>query len=188
MRVFLTLVAMLAASPALAAEGASGLVSGLLHPILGFDHLLAMIGVGLLSVQIGHKHIWTLPACFVLFLMAGGLLGLMEIPLPQVEGVIAASVFVLGLAIATSGAVGATLAYPIVAIFAIFHGHAHGMEVPTLDNPTGYVIGFMVASAFLHLVGVAAGYIVRTESLRANLGAAMAGIGFYMLLLTYSIV
>jgi len=188
MRLLLALAAIFVATPALAVEGASGLMSGLLHPVLGFDHLLAMIGVGLLSVQIGQKHVWALPACFVLFLMVGGILGLLEIPLPQVEGVIAASVFVLGLAIATSGAIGAVIAYPIVAIFAIFHGHAHGMEVPTLDNPTGYVIGFMVASAFLHLVGVGTGLVVRTEKLRAHLGAAMAGIGFYMLLLTYGIV
>lgn len=188
MRYGLALFLALLASPALAVETSSGLLSGLLHPILGFDHLLAMVGVGLLSVQIGHKHIWTLPACFVLFLMLGGILGLIGVPLPQVEGVIAASVFVLGLAIATSGSIGAVVAYPIVAIFAIFHGHAHGMEVPTLDNPTSYVIGFMVASAVLHLIGVGIGYIVKTESLRAQIGSGAAGIGLYMLLLTYSIV
>ncbi|MEM0978569.1 MAG: HupE/UreJ family protein [Pseudomonadota bacterium] len=188
MRSLFVLLGVLLATPTFAAEGASGLVSGLLHPILGFDHLMAMVGVGLLSVQIGHKHIWTLPACFVLFLMIGGILGLLEIPLPQVEGLIAASVFVIGLAIASSGTVGATLAYPIVAVFAIFHGHAHGMEVPTLDNPTGYVIGFMVASAVLHIAGVGIGYIVKSASNRTSLGSGMAGIGLYMILLTYGIV
>ncbi|MEO0342950.1 MAG: HupE/UreJ family protein [Pseudomonadota bacterium] len=188
MRFALAILTIFVATPTFAAEGQSGLMSGLLHPVLGFDHLLAMIGVGLLSVQIGHKHIWTLPVCFVLFLMLGGILGLAGIPLPQVEGVIAASVFVLGLAIASSGIIGAYIAYPIVAIFAIFHGHAHGMEVPTLDNPTGYVIGFMVASAVLHLIGVGFGYLFKTENLRAQLGSGMAGIGLYMLLLTYAIV
>lgn len=187
MRYFLTFAALLLATPSFAAGG-SGLMSGLLHPVLGFDHLLAMIGVGLLSVQIGKRHVWSLPACFVIFLMVGGLLGLAEIPLPQVEGVIAASVLVLGLAIASSGAIGAILAYPIVAIFALFHGHAHGAEVPLLDNPAGYVIGFMIASAVLHLLGVFTGLVLRRSSTRAHLGSGMAGIGLYMLLLTYSLV
>ena len=186
MRFFLILAASLLATPALAA-GSSGFMSGLLHPVLGFDHLLAMIGVGLLSTQLGGKHIWYLPAAFVFFLMVGGLVGLMEVPLPAVEGVIAGSVLILGLAIATGGVLGTALAYPIVAIFAIFHGHANGMEVPSLGEPAGYVIGFMIASAVLHLIGVGIGELFK-GSIRRHLGSAMAGIGGYMLLLLYGLV
>jgi len=166
----------------------SGLLSGLLHPVLGFDHLLAMVAVGLLSVQLGHKHVWTLPAAFVLFLMIGGLLGLAGIPLIQVEGIISLSVLVLGASIASDKGIGKALAYPMVAIFAMFHGHAHGEEVPTLDNPTSYVIGFMVASAFLHLLGVGIGTFVQTKRARALIGAGCAGIGLHMILLTYGLV
>lgn len=176
------------ASPALAAEGASGLMSGLLHPVLGFDHLLAMIAVGLLSVQLGGKHIWFLPAAFVGFLAFGGLLGLLGVPLPVVEGIIALSVFVLGLSIATQASIGWMLAYPMVAVFAIFHGHAHGAEVPTLASPVGYVVGFMIASATLHLIGVAMGAVARTDRIRALLGAGCAGIGLHMILLTFGLV
>lgn len=166
----------------------SGLLSGLLHPVLGFDHLLAMVAVGLLSVQLDGRHVWTLPAAFVAFLMVGGLLGLAGIPLIQVEGIIALSVLILGAAIASDKVIATYFAYPMVAIFAIFHGHAHGQEVPTLENPVSYVIGFMVASAFLHLVGVGIGLVARTKRTRALLGAACAGIGLHMILLTYGLV
>lgn len=176
------------AQPAFAVEGASGWVSGLLHPVLGFDHLLAMIAVGLLSVQLGGKHIWYLPAAFVLFLAVGGLLGLVGIPLPEVEGIISLSVLVLGVAIASQARLGVALAYPMVAVFAIFHGHAHGMEVPTLASPVGYVIGFMMASAGLHLLGVGIGSVARSDRMRALLGAGCAGIGLHMILLTYGLV
>ena len=180
--------ALFAAQPALAVEGVSGWMSGLLHPVLGFDHLLAMIAVGLLSVQLGGKHVWFLPAAFVLFLAIGGLMGLVGIPLPEVEGIISLSVLVLGVAIASQARVGTTLAYPMVAIFAIFHGHAHGQEVPTLASPVGYVIGFMMASAGLHLLGVGIGSVAKTERMRALLGAGCAGIGLHMILLTYGLV
>ncbi len=166
----------------------SGLLSGLLHPVLGFDHLLAMIAVGLLSVQLGARHVWTLPAAFVVFLMVGGLMGLSGIPLIQVEGIIAASVLILGAAIASDTGIASKFAYPMVAIFAIFHGHAHGEEVPNLENPASYVLGFMVASALLHLLGVGIGLIARTKRSRALLGAACAGIGVHMILLTYGLV
>lgn len=185
---FLTGALALSTTPLFAAEGSSGLVSGLLHPVLGFDHLLAMVAVGLLSVQLGTKHVLALPAAFVAFLAIGGLLGLMGIGLPAVEGIIAFSVFALGLTIAIRANIGVMLAYPMVAIFAMFHGHAHGMEVPTLQSPTSFVIGFMLASAGLHLLGVGIGSVVRSERTRALLGAGCAGIGIHMLLLTYGLI
>jgi urease accessory protein len=163
-------------------------MSGLLHPVLGFDHLMAMIAVGLLSVQLGGRHIFRLPLCFVLVLLFGAIAGLLEIPLPQVEGIISVSVFILGLAIATGGRVGAAMAYPIVAVFAFYHGHAHGAEIPSLAIPSAFIAGFMIASAVLHLLGVAMGAIARQPNTRALLGAGCAGVGLHMALLTYGLV
>lgn len=178
----------LSATPAFSASGMSGILEGLLHPVLGFDHLLAMIAVGLLSMQLAGKHVLGLPAAFVISLMVGGIVGLLEMPLPEVEGVIAMSVLILGFAIATQAKLGVILAYPMVAIFAIFHGHAHGAEVPNLDNPASYVIGFTIASAVLHLIGVGIGSIAKTTRVRGLLGAGCAGIGLHMVLLTYGLI
>ena len=165
----------------------SGFASGVLHPILGFDHLLAMIAVGLLSVQIGGRAVWTVPAAFVAFLALGGGVGLMGYALPQVEGVIAMSVFALGLAIALRASMPVLLAMAFVGFFAIFHGHAHGVEIPRLASPGGYVAGFMLASAFLHLLGVGVGVLQRHEQARALMGAGVAGVGAHLLLLTYEL-
>lgn len=190
LRVVITLLLICLASPSFA-EGIgtpSSLISGLFHPILGFDHLLAMVAVGLLSVQIGTRHVWLLPSAFVIFLMIGGAAGLRGIPLPAVEGVIAGSVFVLGLAIATAGRIGAYLAYPFVAIFAFFHGHAHGGEIPAFGAALPFVLGFMLASAGLHLVGVGLGFVFKNGAIGRHIGSGMAGIGFYMVLLLYAIV
>ena len=169
-------------------EGDPGFLSGFLHPLLGFDHLLAMVAVGLLSVQIGGRAVWTVPLAFLVFLAAGGGLGLADLPLPEVEGAIALSVFGLGLVIALGTSTPMILAMLMVAFFAIFHGHAHGMEIPSLAGPALYVTGFLVASAVLHLVGVGLGVLNKHEEVRAKIGAGCAGIGMYMLLLTYSIV
>ena len=163
-------VALLVSQPAHAAGSANSILSGLLHPILGFDHLMAMVAVGLLSIQLAGRHIYKLPACFVLVLLLGAIAGLGKIPLPQVEGIISVSVFILGLSIVTGGRVGALIAYPIVAIFAAF------------------IAGFMAASAILHLLGVSIGAITRKPSTRALLGAGCAGVGLHMALLTYGLV
>jgi urease accessory protein len=176
------------AQPAYAADSSNSIMSGLLHPILGFDHLMAMVAVGLLSVQLAGKHVWRLPLCFVLVLLIGALAGLAEIPLPQVEGIISVSVFILGLAIVSGGRGGVLIAYPIVAVFAFYHGHAHGAEIPTLANPSAFIMGFMIASAFLHLIGVGIGAIARNTTTRAVLGAGCAGVGLHMALLTYGLV
>ncbi|NJO37792.1 MAG: HupE/UreJ family protein, partial [Rhizobiales bacterium] len=159
LRISAILTALVFTSPALAAEvgGTGGFASGFLHPILGFDHLLAMIAVGLLSVQIGGRAIWTVPLAFVLFLGFGGALGLVGMPLPEVEGAISISVLALGLAIAFQTRLPLWLAMAFVGFFAIFHGHAHGEEIPTLADPWTYVAGFMLASALLHLTGVGLG-------------------------------
>ncbi len=184
------LAAMLVPSVAHAVEieGDPGFMSGFLHPLLGFDHLLAMVAVGLLSVQIGGRAVWSVPLAFLVFLAVGGGLGLAGIGLPQVEGAIALSVFGLGLAIALNASLPIALAMTMVGFFAIFHGHAHGMEIPTLAEPMLYVAGFMLASAVLHIAGVGLGMLQRHDSARALIGAGSAGIGLHMLLLTYNIV
>lgn len=180
----------LSVRPASAAgvDGQGGFMSGLLHPVLGFDHLLAMMAVGLLSVQIGGRAVLTVPAAFVAFLIVGGALGLAGITLPAVEGVIALSVLVLGLVIAVQTRLPVIVVMAAVGLFAIFHGHAHGTEIPTLASPWGYVAGFALASAVLHLAGVGLGALAGRPNLRALIGAGIAGIGLHMVLLTYSIV
>lgn len=182
--------ALAVAAPHVGTSG--GFASGFSHPLLGFDHLVAMVAVGLLSVQIGGKAIWTVPASFVVVMGLGGGLGLAGVPLPQVEGGIALSVFALGLAIAAERAWPTWLAMLFVAFFAVFHGHAHGEEIPSLADPWAYVGGFMLATAFLHLVGVGIGELCRIarapQRLRALVGAGVAGVGLHILLLTYEVV
>ncbi len=177
------------ATPAAAADvGGDGFLSGFFHPILGFDHFLAMAAVGLLSVQLGGRAVWTVPAAFVLFLGLGGALGLAGQPLPEVEGAISLSVLALGVAIAAQSRLPLGVAMAFVAFFAVFHGHAHGEEIPQLADPVSYALGFMLASALLHLCGVALGVLARDGGLRAKLGAGVAGVGLHLVLLTYSVV
>ncbi len=184
------LASALAAHPAAAVEvgAGGGLLAGAMHPVMGFDHMLAMVAVGLLSVQLGGRAVWTAPAAFVVFLVIGGALGLAGIPLVQVEGAIALSVLALGLAIAARARLPMLVAMAMVGFFAIFHGHAHGAEIPRLAEPAAYVAGFALASAALHLTGVAIGLLGRRTQLRALLGAGVAGVGLHMVLLTYSVV
>lgn len=187
---FAAVFSLLSIAPAAAASvaGDSGFMSGLLHPILGFDHLLAMVAVGLLSVQLGGRAVWTVPAAFVGFLAAGGGLGLAGIGLPEVEGAISLSVLALGLAIAARATLPMVVAMAFVGFFAVFHGHAHGEEIPRLAEPALYVAGFMLASAALHVLGVALGLLQQRGAARALLGAGVAGIGLHMVLLTYGVV
>ncbi|MDA9370203.1 HupE/UreJ family protein [Amylibacter sp.] len=136
------LLYLLSTNLAFAVGGTASVLTGLLHPILGFDHLIAMIAVGLLSIQIGGKHILGLPACFVLVLFIGALIGLLAIPIPQVEGVISLSVVVLGIAIASQSKIGVWIAYPIVTIFAFFHGHAKSGNTEELKS-SAQILGLL---------------------------------------------
>ena len=141
--------------------GGGGIVSGFLHPILGLDHLLAMVSVGLLSAQLGGRAIWTVPAMFVGAMALGGILGLVGVPLPLVEIGIAGSVILLGLAIAANRGLPVAAAMAVVALFGLFHGHAHGTEIPEITNTVGlliaYIVGFLVATIGLHIVGALLG-------------------------------
>jgi len=132
--------------------GHNGLVDGLTHP-LGWDHLLAMVAVGLLAVQFGRRAAIAIPAVFVGAMVLGGLLSQVGIHLPLVEPVIAASVLVLGVMIATAFRMSAVVAASIVAAFALFHGYAHVLE----GGWGSYAVGFVSATAMLHAAGVALG-------------------------------
>jgi urease accessory protein len=153
--------------------GGSGAIEGFLHPLLGLDHLLAMVTVGLLSAQLGGRAIWTVPVTFVGVMAIGGVLGLTGIDIAIVEYGIAASVVVLGIALLAKRQIPEGVAMIFVGIFAAFHGFAHGKEIPqAIDDGLfvmAYVIGFLVATAGLHVIGALVGYI----ALRSTRGALL---------------
>ena len=159
MRYLLLVLAVALAFPpeALAHPGHAGpsFGGGLAHPLSGVDHLLAMLAVGLWAGQIGGRARWILPGAFVLVMAGGGWLGMTGVPLPGVEAGIAASVLLLGLLVATAAKWPLIAATPLVAAFALLHGHAHGTEFPAAASAVGYVGGFVAATAALHAVGLA---------------------------------
>lgn len=163
-----------------------GFVTGLAHPALGFDHFLAMLSVGLLSVQLGGRAIWTVPATFVLFVLVGGVMGMRDIPLFTVEAGIASSVLVLGLTILADQKIPILLAMIGVTLFGLFHGHAHGTEMPGFVHPAAYASGFVMGTALIHLLGVGLGWCatrnrVGTLTLRAcGAGIAVLGVNFLL--------
>jgi urease accessory protein len=138
-----------------------GFLSGLVHPVLGYDHLLAMLSVGILSAQIGGRAIWTVPATFVTVMAAGGGLGYIDIGLTSTELGIAASLVILGLIIAAERKLPTLLAMVGVGFFAIFHGYAHGTEIPQTAEPVAYAFGFLTGTALIHIAGVLIGDIAR---------------------------
>lgn len=160
-------------------------LGGLTHPVLGPDHFLAMVSVGIVSAQIGGRAIWTVPATFVGVMAAGGVLGLFDVGLSAIEVGIASSVLVLGLAIAADRRVPVALAMASVALFAIFHGYAHGAEMPTVAEPVRYAAGFLTGTAALHVLGVIVGDIsqhyARGKVLLRYAGGAIAGVGAWFL-------
>lgn len=183
----LVCLAALAAGAAQAHEGGAGLAggfaSGFMHPILGWDHVVAMVAVGLWGAFLGSPALWILPVVFPLVMALGGALGVMGIPIPQVETGIALSAVVLGAAVAAAARPPLWVAAVVVGAFAIFHGHAHGTELPEAASPLAYSLGFVIATGLLHLAGIGFGYLVRWPAgqmaVRAGGGAiALAGMGF----------
>ena len=156
---------------------AAGLLSGLIHPISGFDHVLAMVAVGIWGAQLGQPAIWALPLTFPMVMALGGMLGLLGLPLPGVEVGIGLSALLLGLVVALEYQPGLGVAGALVAFFAVFHGHAHGAELPEGQNGLLYSVGFVVATGALHATGIGAGLIHKWESGRLTLRVAGAGIG-----------
>ncbi len=141
----------------------TGFASGFWHPILGWDHVVAMVAVGLWGAFLGQPAIWVLPVVFPLVMAIGGALGIIGMPLPAVETGIALSGVVLGLLIAFAVKAPIWVAAVIVGTFAIFHGHAHGTEFPDQFNAYGYAIGFVIGTGLLHLAGIAFGALTRME-------------------------
>jgi urease accessory protein len=133
----------------------NGLVAGISHPLSGIDHLLAMIAVGLWAAQQKGAARWALPCTFVGTMLIGGLLGFEGLELPALESGIAASVFALGLAVALAVRPPLFVAVAATALFAMFHGVAHGLELPEMSSPWGYALGFVGATAALHAAGYA---------------------------------
>ena len=138
-----------------------GFLSGLVHPVLGYDHFLAMLSVGILSAQIGGRAIWTIPSTFVGVMALGGTLGLIDIGLNSTELGIAVSLVLLGSIIAAERSLPVRLAMLGVGFFAIFHGYAHGTEMPTTAEPVLYAFGFLTGTALIHIAGVVIGDIAK---------------------------
>ncbi|MBK6004767.1 HupE/UreJ family protein [Ramlibacter ginsenosidimutans] len=161
---------------------AAGFVAGLLHPVSGLDHVLAMVAVGLWGAQLGMPAIWLLPVTFPLVMALGGFLGLVGMPLPGVEIGVAASGLLLGASVATRWRPPLWLAATIVGVFAVFHGHAHGTELPPGESGLLYSVGFVVATGCLHAAGVLIGLVHRWQWGRTALSAAGAGIAMAGLL------
>jgi urease accessory protein len=138
-----------------------GFLAGLVHPVLGYDHLLAMLSVGVLSAQIGGRAIWTVPATFVSVMAIGGVFGLIDIGLNVTELGIAISLVFLGTVIAAERTLPVRVAMAGVGFFAIFHGYAHGTEIPTTAEPILFAFGFLTGTALIHIAGVVIGDIAK---------------------------
>ncbi|MDX1814726.1 MAG: HupE/UreJ family protein [Thermodesulfobacteriota bacterium] len=152
----------------------TGIVSGLKHPVSGMDHVLAMISVGLWGAQLGAPAVWLLPVAFPMVMAFGGMLGLMGTSLPGIEIGIAVSAIALGAMIVTESRPPLWIAAALVGFFAIFHGHAHGTELPAGSSGLLYSIGFVAATGMLHGVGIAMGLVHRFRGGRLAVRAAGA--------------
>jgi urease accessory protein len=151
-------------APALAHTGdggAGGFLSGLGHPVFGPDHVVAMVAVGLWGAFLGAPALWLLPIVFPLVMAAGGVLGILGVPLPAVETGIAASAIVLGVMVALAARPPLWIAAVLVGAFAVFHGHAHGRELPDGANAVAFSAGFVIATGLLHVSGIAFGQLAR---------------------------
>lgn len=166
---------MLLAAPVMAHTGhdhvhASGFGAGLFHPVSGWDHILAMVAVGLWAAQRGGRSLWALPVAFVGVMALGALAGLAGLPVPLVEAGIASSMLVLGLLVATAVRLPMVAAVGLTGLFAFFHGHAHGTELSAGMSATGYMLGFAISTMALHGAGIGAGLaaqqFARDERLR----------------------
>lgn len=161
-----------------------GFESGFIHPFSGLDHLLAMVSVGLWGAFLGRPLIYVLPVVFPAMMVVGAIMGMFGVPLPPVEAGIALSVLVLGGCIALAVRAPVWAASLIVAMFAVFHGYAHGKELPSAADPISYSVGFVLATGLLHLSGICLGWlndrpngVVATRSA----GAVIAGLGAWFL-------
>ena len=168
-------------SAALAHPGhGGGLVSGLSHPFTGLDHLLAMVAVGLWASQFGRRALVLLPMVFVAMMAAGAALGVQGAAMPGVEAGIRMSVVVLGVAVASRMPVSLAMGATLVGLFAVFHGYAHGAEIPAAASPLIYGLGFVAATLVLHGIGIAIGVLTHRPLLLRTAGGAIAVAGLLL--------
>ena len=161
--------------------GASGFMHGLTHPTGGLDHVCAMLAVGLWAAQMGGRSVWAVPLTFVGVMALGGALPMLGISLPFVEPGIVLSVLLLGVLIAAAVRLPLLLSSSMVGLFALWHGHAHGAEMPELASGIGYALGFVLATALLHAIGIAFGLgMRRRERVIHAAGAGIALCGVYL--------
>jgi urease accessory protein len=187
---YLAVALLIAVAPAIAyahpAQAAEGFKSGLLHPVFGLDHFLAMLSVGIVSAQLGRERVWTVPGTFVLAMIVGAVFGVRGDIWRFTESGIACSLIVLGIAIATvTEEVNSLPVLAIVACFGSFHGHAHGLELPKAADPIYYAAGFVSSTVIIHLTGVAIGYLATRRGVflmvLRHLGSGIAGMGLMFL-------
>ncbi len=168
-------------------EGGSGFAAGIGHPVGGLDHVLAMVAVGVLAVQMSmqtgrQSALWLVPVSFVVFMAVGGVLGMIGVTMPMVEQGIVGSVIILGAVIAWGRVMPQAAAMIFVGVLAMFHGHAHGTEMPLNASGVEYAMGFMLATASLHALGVGLGLSVqkvlsRSAPLAARIGGGVIALG-----------
>ena len=160
-----------------------GFVSGFTHPILGWDHVAAMVAVGLWGAFLGAPAIWILPVVFPIVMAFGAVMGILGIPVPAIETGIAASAVVLGLMIVFAARPPLWIAAVLVGFFAIFHGYAHGTELPSNANAFAFAVGFVIATGLLHMIGIGFGLLVKWPAGRIAVRGAgavisLAGVAF----------
>lgn len=172
--------AILPAHAHVGAGATSSFAAGFGHPLSGLDHMTVMIAVGLWAALKGGKAIWAWPAAFIGVILVGGVLGMQQVPVPFVEPGILASVVAIGLLVALAVDLPVWLGAVVIGLFALFHGHAHGTEIPENAGGLEYLAGFALATALLHGVGIAAalGLGLKFRNLVRAAGAACAVVGF----------
>jgi urease accessory protein len=160
----------------------SGIAHGFLHPISGIDHTLAMVGVGLFAAQLGGRALWLVPLSFIAMMAFGGALGTAGVALPYAEFCVAVSVVMLGIIIASRISPPLAIAMALAGLFAVFHGHAHGAEMPETASALAYGAGFILATALLHAIGIGLGILVGRERRVTQItGSLMALAGLVIL-------
>jgi urease accessory protein len=169
-----------AGAHSMGAEGA-GFITGLAHPFMGLDHLLAMIAVGIWAAQIGGGAVWRLPLSFIAMMAVAALISASSFSLPTLGPLIAGSVVLLGLMVVFAIRLPVNLSMSLVGLFAVFHGYAHGLEIPQASSAIQYGSGFVLATALLHLIGIGLGKVAYRRHLLSRLsGTIITLAGLYL--------
>jgi len=161
----------------------AGFMRGFSHPLSGADHLLAMVAVGLWAAQIGGRALWTIPSTFVGIMVLSGVLGFSGVPVPFIEKGIIVSILILGVLIACALRFPPLYSALVIGFFALFHGQAHGAEMPATISAGSYTVGFALATALLHATGMGLGTLMQKSNLYSvvrSTGGAVALCGIYL--------